>query len=55
MDAIIENWDKIGTNALAIFGAISIIVRLTPTKEDDKVVGKIGKILILVFQRGRKK
>ena len=33
----------------------SIIVRVTPTKKDDKAYGKIMKVLLLVFKKGNEK
>jgi len=33
----------------AIYAAANIIVRLTPTKKDDEVLGKLGKILNFLF------
>ena len=38
------------TYILAGFGCIEIIVRATPTKKDDQIVSKIGKILIASFE-----
>jgi len=39
----------------ALFGVASIIVRATPTKQDDKIVGKFGKFINLVFEKTRAK
>ena len=45
---ITSNWAEI---ALVITG----IVRLTPTKKDDEIESKIGKILHFIFESTRKK
>lgn len=34
---------------LAIYGAVQIIVRATPTKKDDKLLAKIQGILDVLF------
>lgn len=36
---------------LAVWGVIQTIVRLTPTKKDDEICSKIGKIINLVFNK----
>ena len=37
------------------FGCIEIIVRATPTKKDDQIVSKIGKILNMIFLKSNTK
>jgi len=39
----------------AIYTAVSLITRLTPTKSDDEIVNKIGWIWNLLFEATRKK
>jgi hypothetical protein len=33
----------------ALYAVANIVVRLTPTKKDDEVLGKLGKILNFLF------
>ncbi len=40
---------------LAVFGAVSVIARLTPTKKDDQIVSTIGKFLNTIFLKSRTK
>ena len=37
--------------AMAVWGLIQTIVRITPTKKDDEIVSKIGKILNFIFNK----
>jgi len=41
--------------AAEIFTAASIIVRLTPTKQDDDIMTKAGWLINLLFEKTRKK
>ena len=50
-----EQFLQIGELAMAIFGVASIVARITPTKKDDAVIGKVGKILNLIFLKSRTK
>lgn len=45
MEWLVANWKELGTAALGIFGAFSIIAKITPTKADDKVVDFILRII----------
>ena len=36
---------------LLIWQVIQIIVRITPTKKDDEIVSKVGKVVNLVFNK----
>jgi hypothetical protein len=44
------SWAEIGALVMAVYGLASVIVRITPTKKDDEINSKIGKILSLLFQ-----
>ena len=35
------HWADVGAFILAVIGAASIIVRITPTPKDDEILGKI--------------
>jgi len=39
------------TLILALYAVLQVIVRLTPTKKDDKIVSVFGKVLNFVFQK----
>ena len=41
--------------ATAAYTALSIITRMTPTKVDDKFMGKIGQIWSLIFEATKKR
>jgi len=41
--------------ATAIYTALSVITRITPTKKDDAVMGKISSIWGIIFEATRKK
>ena len=41
--------------ATAAYTALSIITRITPTKKDDHIMGKIGKFWSLLFEGTVKK
>ena len=43
------DWSQIGLWVMGIYGCANIIARLTPTKEDDLIVGKVGKFLNAIF------
>lgn len=45
MEFIITNWKDILLVATSIVTAASIIVKMTPSKKDDEVVGTIRKII----------
>lgn len=45
MDYLINNWDAIIQTALAVFGALVMVARLTPTPKDDAIFGKIYDII----------
>jgi len=50
-----DNMTEIGTAVLAVFGALQAIARLTPTKKDDEIVSKIGKIVNFLFSKTNEK
>jgi|TARA_B100000749_G_C18028574_1_gene302233 hypothetical protein len=35
---LLEHWAELCEGLLALYGAIAIIVKITPTKKDDKVL-----------------
>lgn len=39
----------------AVYMIANIITRVTPTKKDDEVMGKVNKIWKLIFEATRKK
>ena len=41
--------------ATGIYTVASLITRLTPTKRDDEIVGKIGWIWNFIFEATKKK
>ncbi len=41
MDWFLAHWQDVVEIALAVLGAASLIAKLTPTKLDDKWIGKI--------------
>ena len=43
MSWLVENWKELLEAVLAVVGAASVIVKLTPTPKDDAVVAKIMK------------
>ena len=45
MEWIVEHWAEIVQLILAIIGAASIVVKLTPTPKDDEILGKIKKFI----------
>ena len=45
MEWLTANWNDILQAGLGIFGAFSIIAKLTPTQADDKIVNGILKII----------
>lgn len=40
-----------GVLALAVYGVAQVVARLTPSKKDDEVVSKVGKLLNLLFRK----
>ena len=42
---IVNNWEQIVTAVLAVIGASASIAAITPTPKDDKIVGKIQKVV----------
>jgi hypothetical protein len=57
MEWVIANWDGILFAVTAVIAAASAVANITPTKKDDKVVGKIAKVvnaLALNFKAGPK-
>ncbi len=42
---------QITTIVLAVFAVVQIIVRITPTKHDDEIVGVVWKYLNLIFNK----
>lgn len=55
MNWILENWGQIALAAGAVFGAAQAIARLTPTKKDDEIISKIGKLANIIFSATRTK
>ena len=51
MDELLEY----GKIIMAVFGVAQAIVRMTPTKKDDEIVSKIGKVLNILFSATRTK
>ena len=49
MDLSTLDYQDIAEKALAVFGILQLIARITPTKRDDKIVSKIGKVLNFLF------
>lgn len=45
MDYIVNNWDAILQTALAVFGALAMVARFTPTPKDDAFFGKIYDLI----------
>jgi len=39
------------TDILAVFGILQMIARATPTKKDDEIVTKVGKVLNFIFSK----
>ncbi len=46
---------EIAVGLLAFWQIVSIVVRLTPTKRDDEITSKVGKVLNLLFNSTRLK
>lgn len=40
---------EIVVTVMAVFGAAQAIARLTPTKKDDEIVSRIGKVLNIIL------
>jgi len=38
MGWLLENWADICEGLLALYGAIAIVVKITPTKKDDRIL-----------------
>jgi hypothetical protein len=53
---IVDHWDEILLAITSIVTAASIIVKLTPSEKDDKVVSRIIKFLntIAINPKGKK-
>lgn len=49
------NIEQIGLIVLAALNFAQVIARATPTKKDDEIVSKIGKILNFIFLKSRTK
>ena len=45
----ITSFQHVGVASLAIYALLQTIVRITPTKKDDRIVSKIGKFLNWLF------
>ncbi len=45
MEWIISNWANVLNALLALFGAIALIVKMTPTLKDDNIILPIIKFL----------
>lgn len=45
MEYLVTNWDEILQATLALFGALAMIARFTPTPKDDAVFGKIYDLI----------
>lgn len=41
----------VSTVIMSVFILLQIVVRLTPTKKDDEIVGTIGKLINLIFNK----
>lgn len=52
MGMLIENWAVI---ALAILGAVDVIVSLTPSKTDDRIVGYLRVIITTISGQNKRK
>lgn len=48
IEYVINNWDQVIELILAIIGVASIIAKITPTPEDDKIVDKILSVINVV-------
>lgn len=44
-------WSEVCAIVLAVIGVIQMIVRITPTKKDDKIINPILRILSLIFSK----
>lgn len=44
-------WPEVCAIVLAVVGLIQVIVRITPTKKDDKIVNPILRILSTIFSK----
>jgi len=47
MEFLLNNWSEITAAVVAAGTAASIVVKLTPTDKDDKVLAKVFKFLSL--------
>ena len=45
MTYIVENWDTIGEIALQVVGIAALVATLTPTENDNKVIGLISRLI----------
>lgn len=56
MDWFIENWDKITLSLTSIVTVASVIVKMTPTPKDDKILSKIVAVLnfLAINKKGKK-
>lgn len=52
---IADNWVDVGVTITAIYGAAQAIARVTPTKKDDEIVSKVGRVLNFIFLKSRTK
>jgi len=46
---------EISVIALAVFGVAQAVARVTPTKRDDLIVSKVGKVLSFIFSKTNQK
>jgi len=56
MNWIIENWTAIFGAITAVVTAASAIAAITPTPKDDKIIGKLYKVIdLFAFNVGKAK
>jgi hypothetical protein len=53
MEAKYMELQDVVTTATTLYTLASIIVRLTPTKKDDRVLSKISRLLGVIFKASR--
>lgn len=52
---ITENWVDVSVTVAAIYGAAQAVARITPTKKDDEIISKVGRVLNFIFLKSRTK
>lgn len=48
IEYVINNWNQVIELILAIIGVASIIAKITPTPEDDKIIDKILGVINVI-------